>query len=346
MSRPALPISTTDYTPRRPPVRYAIYLVWALGLLLFSALLVRHGLGDVLAALKAAGWGIAVIVAYHVLPLAANALSWRSLLPPGERRSPGAMMRMRWVSESVNALLPVLQLGGEVVRTRLLHRAGVPGPSAGASVIADITAGILTQIVFSLMGIVVLLRIGGTVQALEIVLGLLFLGLMLWGFYRAQHNGLIPAIARRLERLAGDRARLSLEGGASALDRAVVGIYREPHRFWTCAGWHLASWLLGVGETWLALRFLGHPVGLTEALMLESLIQAIRSAGFAIPGALGLQEGGLILLGGLIGVPPATSLALSLIKRVRELAVGLPALLAWQLAEGRHLWHSQGRARP
>jgi hypothetical protein len=71
--------------------------------------------------------------------------------------------------------------------------------------------------------------------------------------------------------------------------------------------------------------------------MLESLIQAVRSAAFFMPGALGVQEGGLILLGAVVGLGPEVALALSLIKRIRELAVGLPALLAWQMVEGRRL---------
>ena len=71
--------------------------------------------------------------------------------------------------------------------------------------------------------------------------------------------------------------------------------------------------------------------------MLESLIQAVRSAAFFMPGALGVQEGGLILLGAVVGLGPEVALALSLIKRIRELAVGLPALLAWQMIEGHRL---------
>ncbi|MDX6769446.1 MAG: TIGR00374 family protein, partial [Elusimicrobiota bacterium] len=64
---------------------------------------------------------------------------------------------------------------------------------------------------------------------------------------------------------------------------------------------------------------------------LESLGQAVRAAAFAIPGALGVQEGGYLVLGGLLGIAPDTALALSLTKRFRELVLGLPGLLVWQL---------------
>ncbi|HXC21160.1 MAG TPA: hypothetical protein VNV13_06730, partial [Steroidobacteraceae bacterium] len=49
-------------------------------------------------------------------------------------------------------------------------------------------------------------------------------------------------------------------------------------------------------------------------------------------GALGIQEGGYLLLAPLAGLPPSAALALSLAKRARELLLGLPGLLYLQFA--------------
>jgi uncharacterized membrane protein YbhN (UPF0104 family) len=100
---------------------------------------------------------------------------------------------------------------------------------------------------------------------------------------------------------------------------------------------HLLAWLLGAAETWLVLAAIGHPAGLGPALVLESLGMAARSAGFVVPGALGVQEGGFLLVGGLVGVPAEAAIALCVVKRARELLAGLPGLLAWQWAEGATL---------
>jgi uncharacterized membrane protein YbhN (UPF0104 family) len=72
---------------------------------------------------------------------------------------------------------------------------------------------------------------------------------------------------------------------------------------------------------------LAHPLSWGDALLLESLGQAIRGAAFAIPGALGVQEGGYLLLAPLVGLPPDVALAVSLAKRARELLLGVPGLL-------------------
>ena len=87
----------------------------------------------------------------------------------------------------------------------------------------------------------------------------------------------------------------------------------------------------------MALAALGHPVGLREAFVVESLGAALRSVGFAVPGALGVQEAALIIVCSPFGVPAETAVALSMIKRVRELAFGLAGLIAWQWSEGYRL---------
>ena len=56
---------------------------------------------------------------------------------------------------------------------------------------------------------------------------------------------------------------------------------------------------------------------------------------FAIPGAIGVQEAAYLLIGPVFGVPPTSALALSLLKRARDLAIGVPAILLWQAGEYR-----------
>ncbi len=100
----------------------------------------------------------------------------------------------------------------------------------------------------------------------------------------------------------------------------------------------LVGWVVGTGEVWLiaaASRITRS--SWRDALLLESLGQAIRGAAFAIPGSLGVQEGGYLLLAPLVGLPPEAALALSLAKRARELLLGragpaVPALLPNELA--------------
>jgi len=106
---------------------------------------------------------------------------------------------------------------------------------------------------------------------------------------------------------------------------------------------HFADWFVGTAEVWIVLSFMGYPVTIVEVVIIESLLHAVRGAAFAVPGALGAQEGGLIVLCAIFGVPPEAALALSLVKRIPDIIIGVPGLIAWQAMEGWHFHGARGR---
>lgn len=285
------------------------------------------------AALAVGGTGILGVALFHLVPMLADALGWRCLLAGPTQPGVATMLKARWIGESVNGLLPVVQLGGNVVKARLIAQRGVPGRLAGASVVVDMTLVVTSQIFFTLLGLALLaVHLGGPPRLWPAAAtGFVLMALAFAGFYAAQRRGAFERLARGGERLARGEWD-TLVSGAAALDRAVIDLYRDRRAIGAAWTWHLVSWLLGVGEVWLALHVLGHPVGIRSAVLLESLGQAVRAAAFAVPGALGIQEGGFLALGAVLGISPATALALSLTKRLRELVFGIPGLVSWQLA--------------
>ncbi|MBK8906544.1 MAG: flippase-like domain-containing protein [Rhodospirillales bacterium] len=310
--------------------------VWAAlggGAAVFCGLIAREGAGEVLAAFVAVGWGIAAVAAWQVGIVAVNAVGWAVLIPRAMRPSPVIVLWMRWLAASVNQMLPVAQVGGEMLRARLLTRSGVPGAIAGAGVIADMTAGLATQGVFAGFGVALLLLNGDGTGGLPVAASLGALAALLALFYWAQRGGGFERFAHHVERFAGPRDLTRLTGGAAALDAALRDIYGRPAGFLTCCLWRLTAWGLFAMETWLVLWFLDHPVALGDAIAIEGLAQVVRTVGFIVPGALGVQEAGYLALGALVGVPPETALALSLVKRARDVILGVPGLAAWQIHE-------------
>jgi putative membrane protein len=238
----------------------------------------------------------------------------------------------RWIAESINQLLPAFQLGGNLVRAQVIARCGVPGPLAGASVVVDITLHLVAQMLFTMLGLVLLLlHVGGRQLAGPVVVGLLTTAALVVAFYVVQRRGVFAALARRLASVVRSSDWASLSSHAEAMDDWIRRLYAERRDLGVSAVWHFLSWLLGAGEIWLALQLLDHPVPPATAVVIESLGEALRTAAFAIPGALGVQEGGFVLLGNVFGFGPELSIALSLTKRVRELCLGIPGLVAWQI---------------
>ncbi|GLU30930.1 lysylphosphatidylglycerol synthase domain-containing protein [Trinickia caryophylli] len=305
-----------------------------LGTVVFVALLAWQGVGAVAGALAAAGWGLALVAAFHVVPLAIDAGAIRVLAP--RRTTFKDTMFARWAGESVNSLLPAGQLGGPVLMARHLAQRGLPLPRAAAAITVSTTMQAFAQIVFALIGLAAFAAAATSthhatagVRTATLVASAV-LAVAMIAFYVAQRRGLFGGFARLASKVFG-KPNAALAARADAIDVRVQALYRRQWRVAATFAVSLVGWIVGTGEVWLALRFLGHPVGWAEALLLESVGQAIRGAAFAIPGSLGAQEGGYLLLGPLVGLAPETALALSLAKRARELALGLPgiAYLHW-----------------
>lgn len=312
------------------------FLLFSAGLAAALALLGYYGFAKIAAALAAAAWGVALVAVFHLVPLVTDTIAWRWLLPPAHRGRLRDLLWMRWVAESVNYLLPAAQIGGDLVRARLAAQRGVPAADAGASIVVDLTTSILTLIAFGALGALLLFPQHGYESAV-LLLGLAISAVLVGAFYFLQRVGLFSRLSRRAARLIGGGGWDTLIGGATALDAAVGAIYARRRDVLTSCTWAFSAWVLGAGEVWLALYFLGAPVGLAEALILESLIQALRSAAFPVPGALGVQEGGFVALGALFGVPAEAAIALSLVKRVPDILIGVPGLLMYRTLEHRQL---------
>ena len=307
------------------------------GLCLSGWLLETYGVGRIIDLLHHAGWsGIFTVIAFHSVQILFSALGWRVITgPTAPRLDLRTFMVMRWIREAVNNLLPVAQIGGEFVVSRLLQRSGMKLAPAIAGTVADLTMEMVTQIVFTLFGLALLLHsVGNGGLAGYILSGLVIAALVAGSFLGAQWLGLAAGIEKGLMRF-GQSFGWTSTANVSGLHDALIGCYRSPARLSWAALWQMVSWLLGGVEVCLALHFLGHDVGIVPGLIIESVGQALKAAGFAVPGALGVQEGGYIVICQVFGLSPELAIALSLMKRLREVGLGLPGLLAWHRLEAR-----------
>ena len=273
----------------------------------------------------ALGWWLAPITLYHLLPLYFDAASWRELFPAANRPGRLSFFWMRWIRESVSTLLPVAGVGGDVVGARLVHQRGVSGAQATASMVVDVTVGSATQLVFVLVG-VGLLTAGKTHEAAATAWGLT-IGVAIFAaaiaiFVRLQHSSMFAILIGWANRLAPKSWMSGFTGRAETIDEAIVATYRRRLPLSYSSLLRIIGWVIGTGEVWMATRVLGHPLNLIDSFILESLSSGVRGAAFMVPGALGAQESGMVLFGALLGLPADLALAVSLTKRVRELALG------------------------
>lgn len=240
----------------------------------------------------------------------------------------------RMVREAVSDLLPLSQLGGVVLGARTLTVHGIASRRANCALLVDMTTEMASQLVFTVAGIALFLMTvtgSGETAALRplIFSGTAAMIAMMAAFFVAHRFGLGHA-----GRLA---ARL-LPGIDSATD-AILDELRATYSSFSAVSFsflfNLLAWLASAAGAWLGLRLMGVAVSFLAIVMVESLIFTLRSVAFAVPGALGVQEVGYLALAPIVGIAPEAILALSLAKRARDLAIGLPTLICWQLMEAR-----------
>jgi putative membrane protein len=320
---------------------------WLLGLAgaaLFTGLLIRQGISQVWDAFVTAEWTILGIVAYHLIPIFLDAIGWGVIFPKSDRPRLFQLFWMRWIGESVSTLVPSAAVGGDIVRARLTSISGTPVPLAAGSVLVDITLGIFIQAGFTLLGLFLLVdRTGKTSFVGPTLIGVIVALFAFAGFYFVQRLGIFRFLARIISRLAGSSDWQSLVQGGDTLDRTVLSLYARRGAVVACCAWTLTSLIVGSGEIWLALWVLNLPASFVNALILQSTVLTIRSAAFAVPAGLGVQEGGYLVVGNLLGIPGEGAFALSLVARAREIGLGIPGLITWQVIEARRLWRVRAR---
>ncbi len=320
-------------------VKYAALALTAVGLVAGVWIIGAAGWEAVLAAVSGLGiGGFAALICWTGVNLLLLGAGWLAVAPGVARRQLGTFAWARLTREAATDVLPFSQFGGLVVGARTAIAGGIRAPLVYASLIADQTTELAAQLLFTLFGVVMLavrLSGGGRPAPADIV------PLVLGGVVAMTGVLLVFVVAQRpvLAMAQGLAARL-LPGSVAtmaALSEELTMIYARRARVIASFACHLAAWLFSAAGAWVALRFMGQPVSLHGVLTIEALIFTLRTVAFAIPGGVGVQEAGYLLLGPLFGLPPAAALALSLVKRARDIAIGVPGIMLWQVFEARAL---------
>lgn len=325
-------ITRAGAPPRRTWQVKAITLVWlATGLALAAWLISQVGVAAIVKSLHAAGWeGFLSILGFRLVIATVMGLAWWRLRRIGKWRS---FVWGRLLRDAGSELLPLSQLGGFLLATRSAVLHGASGATATALVIADATIEFCAQITFVLVGAYTLVALTHnsslTIIFIGATAGMISAAVALALFCRPDFH----APARRVFSIFPVRIRTALSLGEPV--KSALGDIARLHRVWPSFVLHFTAWMLSAGEAWLALRFLGAKLEFTSVLVLESLLYAVRSVAFLIPSAVGIQEGAYLLLGAALGLAPDLVLALSMMKRGRDLALGIPTLLSWHFAEYR-----------
>lgn len=319
-------------TPR-PRSAQAVQLALAGGGLVLFAVLV-HGVGVERLAedLRRFGWALLGVVAFELVIDACNTAAWRKTLPPAAPVGYPLLFCVRQAGVAINQLTPTATVGGEVAKAMLL-RPRLATVTTGASLVAARMSYALGQAVLVLLGLsAVLARTRDTPDlgfAIVVAFGATVTGTI--AFVWLQRRGIFAPLVATARRLGVGRALLDrLHAGSEALDRQLAAYYRErPGAFVGSVLWHVAGQLVGLLQLSFILSALGTPTGLATCLALEAFALVLDSAAFLVPGRIGVQEAGRVLVFTTFGFGAATGLAVAVIVRLTQLVVAALGMLAF-----------------
>ena len=308
-------------------VTAVVYLVWSIGFDAVFAAVARAGFG-----------GLALLCLYALVVFISLTFAWSFLLPPSQRRSFADFYIARLVRDSIAEISPFSPVGGMVAAARLMVLKGMNGSYAAASVAADATTEAMAQVVFLAFGLGIgftqFRHLEGSGPLTELMVVMLLLGIPgIALLIFLQKKGAIFA-----EKMA---ARFFPQAGQGiSFHAAIVELYDSRSRLAISAALHLLAWIGAGAGTYIAFRLVGGDIGFWNAVALEALLCTLRSIAAPVPAAIGVQEWGYAMLAPLFGLPAEMGVAVSLLKRAREIVLGVPALLYWQAIEGRKAFAS------
>ena len=305
--------------------RWGRVVALALGIGLFAIYLGRTDLGAVGGAIRRLGWlGPLLLIPYFVVYLV-DTWAWRMAFARPTGVGFFRMFWIRWCGESVNNLVPTAYVGGEAVKVLLLKREGISAQESTAAALISKTAQTLGQVLFVMAGTgtyLAMRRDGSSAGlgwglALTLAGGCGVVGFLFW----LQRRGVALTLVGWMEGLGLRSRRIEAKrAGLEAMDRVVAGFYRARRtRFAVGTAGYLAGWMLDTVEVYLAAQLLGMPIGWGQALVMESFTGVVKVVGLWVPGALGVQESGIVALAGWVGAPSLFGPTYALLRRAREL---------------------------
>ncbi len=312
------------------------WLLLFIGIFLILSLVLWQGIDSIGTSFSQAGWRLFWLLPYFIFPLLLLSESWNVLFHKNHKPGFRNVFLATWIGTAINWLLPVAQVGGDFSKAIWLSRRESQGALIGASTLVDKTLQAFAQFIVSIIGIGIWVSF---IDDSEWTLPLIIFSILLFGliylFYCLQKLGLASRLTKFALRLSNGKKFVALAGNAENFDASVRQIYKKHNSLFVSLIFRVIARLLMAGETWFILYLMGHPVNIIEAILIETIAQTIKAAAFLVPGGYGVQEGGLMMIGTLLGLPTSLSLSLVLAKRSREIIIALPALCYWYWGEGR-----------
>jgi glycosyltransferase 2 family protein len=312
-------------------------ILLAVGFYVLVLTIQNVGAGRILENIAQLRWKLLPVLAFYFFVYAFNALGW--LYAFAKPLAPMVAFRdiyfIRIIGETLNSVVPFsASVGGEPVKVELLKRRfAIPLSEGYASILivhttlwASLNLFVIGAIAINLNTLPLTPLLWKCVLAFLVLLGIGAAGLLV-----GLHYGIFKRVYAFGEHFKlWHESHKEIKTKFLKLDDEIKRFYtKNRRRFFLSVLFNFFGWFVGVFEVYYTAKILGIPIGLSEAWLLEAMIQILRIMTFMIPSSIGAQEGGIMLLFSQFGLAPSLSLTFALIRRLREILWIAIGLLLW-----------------
>ena len=308
-----------------------VFLFFLIGIFLFKWVYEFFGSKESLELIIENKYKLFFIILIHIPTLFFDAMAWKVFIK-NENFSILWSFIITWVSQASGKFFPTGTVTGEFIRIYLGTKKGLSFHESSSTVFADLV--IATFSLFLIASFSFLVVLSNNViffqndNSFYIVISLLLLlsGCVFFYFF----------INRRLLRfflnlknplnfkLKRNKIKLLLK-----IDYSLFIISSNKLNIFKATITRLLGWISGALEIYVFLMIINVEVSFVDVILIEAFTGLIRSVVFFIPAGLGVQELAFVIIGSHVGLSDSVSFSMAIGRRIREIGVGLPAILTW-----------------
>ena len=305
------------------------------GLAFFGVFLKFTGWENIQEAFKKLGWWYALVLVPYGVVFTIDTAGWSFTFGrEGLRHVPfHVLWAIRLAGEAVNNVIPSMYVGGEAAKVYLLHKRGVPVVTSAAAAVRSKTAQSVAQSAFITCGaIVAAWTLPAEQNTAKWIFGALAVAALsaMAMLFALQSKGITSTLAGVVHRMGFMEVWIEERMEQMRhLDAQIADFYRRDRwQFIACTGTYFVGWLFDTVEIVLVTYLLGAPVEWHHAFAIEAFIGLARGFNTVVPGALGVQEFGVIGLFTLFGYPLELGNQYAVVRRGRDVVY---TVLGWLL---------------
>ncbi len=298
----------------------------ALGIMVYSI-----GLNNIWRDMKQTGWWYIPIIGMWIIVYIINTLSLYIILRDGSQESKKIgffrLFKLTISGFAINYITPFGLMGGEPYKIiELQPDLGIQ--KSTSSVLLGTMMRVVAHFIFWMVSIPLLLFLVPVLSdsveiGIMITTGTTFL-LLLWAYRIYTRGGVnraliissrLPFIGKKIKAY-----RTNNQEKISQMDELISDLYKNRKRdFFLSLSFEFIARILVCVEVILMMQAIKQPITFGESVLIESLQSLISNLFFFMPMQMGAREGGFVIVYGMLSIPLAYGVFVSICKRIREL---------------------------